>query len=62
VLLALLNPESPGIQVYRDGEFHEYRPQAEQLPQARSSLHWYRGWRDHLDFAEIGEPAAPFSG
>ena len=27
------------------------RPQ--ELPRAASSVDWYRGWRDHLEFAEI---------
>ncbi len=54
VYVATLDPDSPRIHVYRDGAFHEYRPQAEQLPRAASSVDWYRGWRDHLEFAEIG--------
>ena len=24
------------------------------LPQAASSTEWYRGWRDHLEFCQIG--------
>jgi uncharacterized protein YbcC (UPF0753/DUF2309 family) len=54
-LLATLDPHSPAIHVYRDGAFHPYVPQAEQLPRAASSVDWYRGWRDHLEFAQIGE-------
>jgi hypothetical protein len=54
VRLATLDPHAPRIHVYRDGAFHEYEPQAEQLPRAASSVDWYRGWRDHLEFAEIG--------
>jgi uncharacterized protein YbcC (UPF0753/DUF2309 family) len=54
VRLATLDPHSPRVHVYRDGAFHEYEPQAEQLPRASSSVDWYRGWRDHLEFAEIG--------
>jgi hypothetical protein len=53
VQLAVLDPASPAIQVYRDGVFHEYQPQAEALPQAAASVDWYRGWRDHLEFAQI---------
>ena len=48
------DPAAPAIKVYRDGAFHDYQPQAEQLPRASSSIEWYRGWRDHLEFAEIG--------
>jgi uncharacterized protein YbcC (UPF0753/DUF2309 family) len=54
VRLAVLSPDSAEIQVYRDGAFHAYRPQATHLPAAASSTDWYRGWRDHLEFAEIG--------
>ena len=28
-------------------------PRPEVLPRAASSVDWYRGWRDHLEFAEI---------
>ncbi|MFN4261464.1 MAG: DUF2309 domain-containing protein [Gemmataceae bacterium] len=55
IQLATLNPTSPTIHVYQDGSFHEYQPQTEQLPRAASSVDWYRGWRDHLEFAQIGE-------
>jgi uncharacterized protein YbcC (UPF0753/DUF2309 family) len=54
VRLATLDPDSPAITVYRDGTFHDYRPHADELPRAASSVDWYRGWRDHLEFAEIG--------
>jgi uncharacterized protein len=53
-LLAVQHPHSQAIKVYRDGAFYDYRPEAEQLPRAASSVDWYRGWRDHLEFAEIG--------
>ncbi len=33
--------------------FQPYRPQSQVLPRAASSVEWYRGWRDHLEFAEI---------
>jgi uncharacterized protein YbcC (UPF0753/DUF2309 family) len=56
VHLALLDPNSPTIWTYRAGGFHEYKPRAAQLPAAASSLDWYRGWRDFLEFAEIGAP------
>ena len=51
--LALLNPLSSEILVYRAGEFHPYQPDITELPKAASSLDWYRGQRDHLEFAEI---------
>ena len=33
--------------------FRPYAPQAVVLPRAESSVGWYRGWRDHLEFAVI---------
>jgi uncharacterized protein YbcC (UPF0753/DUF2309 family) len=60
VRLAVLSPDSAEIQVFRDGAFQRYQPQATHLPRAASSTDWYRGWRDHLEFAEIeAAPAAP---
>ena len=52
--LAVLEPRSRTIRVYQDGQFQAYHPQAAVLPSAASSVDWYRGWRDHLEFAEIG--------
>jgi uncharacterized protein YbcC (UPF0753/DUF2309 family) len=60
VRLAVLSPESSEVRVYRGGAFHAYEPQATHLPRAASSVDWYRGWRDHLEFAEIeAAPGAP---
>jgi uncharacterized protein YbcC (UPF0753/DUF2309 family) len=60
VRLAVLSPDSAEIQVFRGGAFHPYEPQAADLPRAASSVDWYRGWRDHLDFAAIdAAPTAP---
>ena len=53
VQLAVLDPETREISVFQDGAFRPYQPQAAVLPQAASSVDWYRGWRDHLEFAEI---------
>jgi hypothetical protein len=57
VQLAVLDPHSNAIQVFRDGAFQPYTPEATELPHADNSADWYRGWRDFLEFAEIG-PAA----
>lgn len=54
VLLTLQDPHTGEISEYRDGEFRPYTPQADRLPTAASSTDWYRGWRDHLEFAEVG--------
>ena len=51
--LALLDPKSSEILVYRAGEFHPYQPDITELPKAESSLDWYRGQREHLEFAEV---------
>ncbi len=53
ILLILIHPETREISVFEGGEFRPYRPQSETLPHAASSVDWYRGWREHLDFAEI---------
>jgi uncharacterized protein len=53
VQMAVLDPASPAIQVYQDGTFQAYTPQAAALPTAPTSADWYRGWRDHLEFAHI---------
>lgn len=53
VLLALIDPVRRSLSVFQDDAFRPYRPQASVLPTAASSMDWYRGWRDHLDFAEI---------
>lgn len=52
-LLAIQDPATGAIQTFRDGAFTAYQPEADVLPHAATSEDWYRGWRDHLDFAEI---------
>ena len=54
VKLSLLNPTTAEVSVFEGGTFRPYKPRATALPQAASSADWYRGWRDHLEFAEIG--------
>jgi uncharacterized protein YbcC (UPF0753/DUF2309 family) len=51
--LTVLHPETREISNFRGGEFRPYRPRATVLPRAASSVDWYRGWRDHLEFATI---------
>src|SRR5207302_73590 len=53
VRLALCDPVPYALSVLQAGEFRPYVPQAGILPKAHSSVDWYRGWRDHLEFAEI---------
>ncbi|MGI8978929.1 MAG: DUF2309 domain-containing protein [Pirellulaceae bacterium] len=53
VQLALLDPHSNQIQVFRQGQFMPYEPEVHELKQVKKSVDWYRGWRDHLEFAQI---------
>lgn len=53
VQLAVIDPETNEISVYQDGVFEPYRPETTVLPKAPTSLDWYRGWRDHLEFCQI---------
>ena len=54
VSLAVLDPRSKTLSFFRNGRFCDYHPRAAALPQAASSVDWYRGWREHLEFAKIG--------
>ncbi|WP_164104177.1 DUF2309 domain-containing protein [Candidatus Laterigemmans baculatus] len=56
VRLAVLNPENSELHLFHRGRFEPYQRESYQLPKARSSLEWYRGWREHLDFASIDTP------
>lgn len=51
--LAVLDYASPQIQLFNGREFEPYTPSTNELPQAASSIDWYRGLRDHLGFAQI---------
>jgi uncharacterized protein len=54
VRMAVLDPHSSRCELFECGGFFPYSPQADRLPTAASSVDWYRGWREHLEFAEIG--------
>jgi len=54
IQLATLTPGSSQIHLFRGGRFEPYTPETTALPQVTSSVDWYRGWRDHLGFAEVG--------
>jgi uncharacterized protein YbcC (UPF0753/DUF2309 family) len=56
IQLAVLDPNSPKIQVYRRGEFEPYQAETNDLPLMHSSVDWYRGWREHLGYASIVAP------
>src|SRR5262249_41425246 len=53
IQLAVLHPETRQISLFVDGIFEIYIPQASSLPRTGSSIDWYRGWRDHLEFCQI---------
>jgi uncharacterized protein YbcC (UPF0753/DUF2309 family) len=55
VQLAVLDPHSSRCELFERSAFFPYTVQSDRLPTASSSVDWYRGWRDHLEFAEIGE-------
>ncbi len=47
------DPDSAEMQILCGDHFEPYRLEAKELPKAATSTDWYRGWRDHLEFAEI---------
>ncbi|HTU22697.1 MAG TPA: DUF2309 domain-containing protein [Gemmataceae bacterium] len=53
VRLAVLHRTTRELSLYQNRRFQKYHPQATSLPEAASSADWYRGWRDHLEFAHI---------
>jgi hypothetical protein len=53
VQLSLVDPRTRAVSLFRDGRFEDYHPQTTHLPAASSSVDWYRGWREHLEFCEI---------
>ncbi|TWU43650.1 hypothetical protein Poly51_62610 [Rubripirellula tenax] len=60
VQVAVLDHESSSIQVYRNGEFVPFTPDATKLPSAKDSVAWFRGHRENLPFAwcDAGWPSA----
>jgi uncharacterized protein YbcC (UPF0753/DUF2309 family) len=53
IQLAVLDPQSSRISIFRQGKFQRYQPEEASLPKVPASIEWYRGWRDHLGFAQI---------
>lgn len=53
VRIATLDPEAAIFHEFRGDGFERFDGPAPDLPEAASSLDWYRGWRDHLGFASI---------
>ncbi len=53
IQLVLWNADQGQLQRFHNGHFVEYVPEAESLPQAADSIAWFRGHRDHLEFAQL---------
>jgi uncharacterized protein YbcC (UPF0753/DUF2309 family) len=60
--LAVLDPHSAALQRFNGQEFVPCQPGTTELPQASSSVDWYRGYRDHLPFAQIQNNQLPETG
>lgn len=60
VQLALLDPETSALSVYENGAYVPYQASSDTLRQAARSVNAFQGWREHLEFAQIGR-AAPAS-
>lgn len=54
VQLAVLNPQTGETSLLHGEAFSLYTPENSELPRADNSAEWYRGWREHLEFAQIG--------
>ncbi len=55
VSLALIDPDASKILRYVRGRYEPYILESNDLPEADSSIDWYRGQRNHLGFASIAE-------
>jgi hypothetical protein len=53
VRMATIDPQKGTIHLFEDGVFRPFETEVTDLPQAKDSREWYRGWRDHLGFARI---------
>jgi hypothetical protein len=62
VQLATLDPATSKIHLFRQGAFEQYTPQASELPKVESSVAWYRGQRDHLEFASVSRSPMGYDG
>jgi uncharacterized protein len=51
--VAVIDPKTYQLSVLDGGALRPYQPQTAVLPHVDCSSDWYRGWRDHLDFAAV---------
>lgn len=54
IQLAVLEPGTGTMRFFHNGRFEPYEPENLELFQAPTSADWYRGHREHLDYARIG--------
>lgn len=62
VQLALLDPETSEISVYENGQYIPYQASTDTLRQAARSVNAFQGWRENLEFAQIGRGTSALSG
>jgi hypothetical protein len=58
--LVLLDPETSELVIFRGGAFEPFYPTTDELPIADSSVEWYGGHREHLDFATVKDSVQAF--
>jgi hypothetical protein len=54
IRVAVMDPETCAIQMFRNGAFEAIAPVEEPLPSVPTSMDWYRGKMEHLPLARIG--------
>lgn len=59
VQLAILDPQTSGVELFERGDFVPYSPTKGEIPEVTSSIDWYRGRRDHLGFVSIAASGRP---
>ncbi len=59
VQLATLNPTTAELHLFKHGKFETYTPESHELPSRKSSVDWYRGWRNHLGYARVDPNTSP---
>jgi uncharacterized protein YbcC (UPF0753/DUF2309 family) len=53
VQVAIIDPATGAIAIYRQGQFERFSPAGADLPHAATSREWYRGRREDVGFARI---------
>lgn len=57
VQLAVIDAENSAVRLYHDGSFQLVTLESNDLPWVESSIDWYRGQPNHLEFASVVERA-----